>query len=60
MTRTGRNADAWKNTAGYRCPKCKSIHLFKDGFVHHRQRYKCGKCEGVTILPIGMKRSKKI
>jgi len=56
MTRTGSPRDAWKNTARYRCPKCKSIQLFKDGFVRGVQRFRCKKCDTVTILPIGMQR----
>lgn len=43
----------WKNTTGLRCPKCKSTQLYKDGFVHHAQRYCCKKCEAVTIKPKG-------
>jgi len=53
MTRTGTQADRWRNPERYRCPapKCGTTRLFKDGFVHGKQRYKCKNCGCRTIAP---------
>ena len=51
LLRTGATADRWRNKAGIRCPKCRSTKLYKDGFVHKKQRYHCNKCGSVTIAP---------
>jgi len=43
----------WSNLEGYQCPRCGSTHLRKDGFVHHKQRYRCKNCGLATIAPLG-------
>lgn len=48
--------EVWKNTDKLKCPNCRSVRLFKDGFLHGKQRYKCKKCGAVTIAPKGGKR----
>ena len=47
------NREHWKNTDKLRCPKCRSTRLFKDGFTHDKQRYRCKNksCGAVTIAP---------
>jgi transposase-like protein len=47
------NRDVWVNSEHWRCPQCRSVKLFKCGFVHGRQRYQCKNCDSVTIKPKG-------